>query len=168
MSGFFKKFGKGLLYLLVLPVFIIVLAGYAIYGFIIFIFVFIRSIIDFFKGKSFFRDLPEDIEAKKRLSKVGNVFTNQEKKEAETIVVMEAGDVTPKTIEVNEHTPIAIEDHTSDNSTNEDDYITIEDEEEIKEIETFPNEQDEIVIKEDEENEEEILPEDNADDDHFF
>ena len=76
MSGFLKKFGQGILYVLVLPVFIVVLALYAVYGVFIFIFMFFKSIILFFKGKSVSSDLPEDIEAKRRMKLLTNPFDN--------------------------------------------------------------------------------------------
>ena len=67
MSGFFKSFGKGILYLFVLPFLLIILALYGIAGLFGFVFLFFKSIILFFTGRSLNDDLPEDIEAKKRL-----------------------------------------------------------------------------------------------------
>lgn len=64
MDGFFKSFGKGLLYIFVLPFFLIVLAGYAVVGVLIFIFLFFKSIILFFSGRSLKIELPEDVRAK--------------------------------------------------------------------------------------------------------
>ena len=76
MTEFFKKLGQGLLYTLVLPVLIVVLAGYAVYGIIIFLFMLFKSIILFFRGKSINNDLPEDIEAKRRMKALTNPFDN--------------------------------------------------------------------------------------------
>lgn len=67
MVNFLKSFGKGLLYLLVLPAIIIGVAIYGVVGIFIFIFLAFKGLILFFKGKSLFDDLPEDVEAKKRL-----------------------------------------------------------------------------------------------------
>ena len=67
MVNFLKSFGKGLLYLLVLPAIIVGVAIYGVVGAFIFIFLAFKGLILFFKGKSLFDDLPEDIEAKKRL-----------------------------------------------------------------------------------------------------
>lgn len=64
MSGFFKSIGKGILYLFVLPFFLIVLAAYAVFGLFVFIFLFFKSIILFFTGRSLNIELPEDIKAK--------------------------------------------------------------------------------------------------------
>ena len=99
MGSFLKKFGHGLLYLLVLPIFLLILVGYSVYGLLIFLVVFIRSTIDFFKGKNFFRDLPEDIEAKKRLEMISNPFANMSEKKNDTVVVMEAGETTTPVVE---------------------------------------------------------------------
>lgn len=67
MGSFFKSFGKGILYLFVLPFLLIILALYGIAGLFGFIFLFFKSIILFFTGRSLNDDLPEDIEAKRRL-----------------------------------------------------------------------------------------------------
>ena len=67
MVNFLKSFGKGLLYLLVLPAIIVGVAIYGVVGIFIFIFLAFKGLVLFFKGKSLFDDLPEDIEAKKRL-----------------------------------------------------------------------------------------------------
>ena len=67
MGSIFKKFGQGLLYILVLPVFILAIAIFGVYGIGLFIVLMIKSIICFFKGKSLYKDLPEDIEAQRIL-----------------------------------------------------------------------------------------------------
>ncbi|MCB9497917.1 MAG: hypothetical protein H6688_00495 [Erysipelotrichaceae bacterium] len=64
MEGLFKSFGKGLLYIFVLPFFLLVMAGYALVGLIAFIFLFFKSIILFFCGRSLDIELPEDKKAK--------------------------------------------------------------------------------------------------------
>lgn len=64
MGNFFKSFGKGILYVLVLPVLIIILAVYAVAALIGFIYLTIKGIILFFTGRSLFDDLPEDKKAK--------------------------------------------------------------------------------------------------------
>ncbi len=71
MANFFKSFGKGILYILVLPVLLIALAVYLVISIFVFIFLFIKSIVLFFTGHSLQEDLPEDIEAKKRLATLG-------------------------------------------------------------------------------------------------
>ena len=59
-----KTIGKGLLYIIGLPFFLIVLTGVAIYGIFMLLFMFIKSIVFFFTGRSLDDDLPEDIRAK--------------------------------------------------------------------------------------------------------
>lgn len=72
MISFFKNFGKGILYVLVLP---FLLAGMALYGviaFFVFLFLSVKALVLFFSGRSLYEDLPEDIEAKKRLAAINN------------------------------------------------------------------------------------------------
>ena len=68
MINFLKSFAKGILYLLVLPAIIVALAIYAVVALVMFIYLAIKGIILFFTGRSLYDDLPEDIEAKKRLN----------------------------------------------------------------------------------------------------
>lgn len=68
MGSFFKSFGKGVLYILTLPAVLIVLVFYAIIGLITFLFLMIKSVILFFKGKTIFSELPEDIKAREILN----------------------------------------------------------------------------------------------------
>lgn len=94
MTEFFKKLGQGLLYTLVLPVLIVVLAGYAVYGIIIFLFMLFKSIILFFRGKSINNDLPEDIEAKRRMKALTNPFDNpapqpEPKEERDPVIIID-------------------------------------------------------------------------------
>ena len=64
MVNFFKSFGRGILYVLVLPIFLVVLALYAVVSLGIFFFMCIKWLILFFTGRSLFDDLPEDKQAK--------------------------------------------------------------------------------------------------------
>lgn len=76
MANFFKSFGKGILYILVLPVLLIALAVYLVISIFVFIFLFIKSVVLFFAGHSLHEDLPEDIEAKKRLATLSQQDNN--------------------------------------------------------------------------------------------
>ena len=67
MLGFLKVFLQGILYVVLLPLILAILAGYCIYCIVIFIYMAIRSIIVFFMGGSPLGDLPEDVEAKRIL-----------------------------------------------------------------------------------------------------
>lgn len=64
MANFFKSFGKGILYLLVLPFLLVILAVYGVVGLFVFLFMAIKGLILFFTGRSLFDDLPEDKKAK--------------------------------------------------------------------------------------------------------
>ena len=68
MVSFFKNFGKGVLYVLVLPFLLVGMALYGVVAFFVFIFLSIKGLVLFFTGRSLYEDLPEDIEAKKRLA----------------------------------------------------------------------------------------------------
>ena len=62
MVDLLKAFGRGILYVLAFPFFIVVLAIFAVVGLIAFIFQLIKSVIFFFTGQKFFPELPEDRE----------------------------------------------------------------------------------------------------------
>lgn len=62
MVSLLKTFGKGVLYVIGLPFFILALLLFAIYGLGAFLFQAIKSIIYFFTGQRFFPELPEDKE----------------------------------------------------------------------------------------------------------
>ena len=68
MVNFFKNFGKGILYVLVLPFLLIILALYFGVSIIIFIYLGFKGIILFLTGRNLFGDFPEDIEAKRILN----------------------------------------------------------------------------------------------------
>ena len=67
MLGFLKVFLQGILYVVLLPLILLTLVGYAVYCIFVFIYMAIRSIIVFFMGGSPLGDLPEDVEAKRIL-----------------------------------------------------------------------------------------------------
>ena len=68
MVNFFKNFGKGVLYVLVLPFLLVGLAIYGVVALFVFIFLAIKGLVLFFTGRSLNEDLPEDKEAKRRLA----------------------------------------------------------------------------------------------------
>lgn len=63
MLDLLKLLGKGLLYIILLPLGIVFFAGYGVYLFVVWIIMFFRTIILFFKGKPTGLTLPEDIKA---------------------------------------------------------------------------------------------------------
>lgn len=91
MGNFFKKFGQGILYLLVLPALLIVLVFFSIYGIGLFFFMLIKNIVMYFKGKSFNYKLDEDIEAERRLS-----YASRPQKRNDEPVVVIANPSTPE------------------------------------------------------------------------
>ena len=60
MISLLKTFGKGILYVIGAPFFIVALALFGAIGFLAFIFQIIKSIIYFFTGQKFFPELAED------------------------------------------------------------------------------------------------------------
>jgi len=63
MATLLKSFGKGCLYILVLPALLVILAFYAVFGVLMFIYVGIKGVYLFFTGRSF-SELPEDVKAR--------------------------------------------------------------------------------------------------------
>lgn len=62
MLNLLKTFGKGILYVIGLPFFLLALVLFAVFGILAFLFQIIKSIIFFFTGQKFFPELPEDKE----------------------------------------------------------------------------------------------------------
>lgn len=87
MANFFKTFARGILYVLVLPLLVLALAVSVVISLIAFIFIGGKAIILFFKGENIFGDLPEDVEAKRRLEKMklGNINLDSESEESVSI-----------------------------------------------------------------------------------
>ena len=66
MIDLLKAFGRGVLYVLALPFFLVALALFAVIGLGDFIFQICKSIVFFFTGQKFFPELPEDRELRLR------------------------------------------------------------------------------------------------------
>ena len=66
MIDLLKAFGRGVLYVVLLPFFLLALVLFAVIGLGDFVFQIIRSIIYFFTGQKFFPELPEDRELRLR------------------------------------------------------------------------------------------------------
>ena len=62
MIGLLKMFGKGILYVIGFPFFVLALLIFGAIGIFLFLFQLIKSIIYFFTGRKFFPELPEDKE----------------------------------------------------------------------------------------------------------
>ena len=78
MLNFFKNFGKGVLYVLVLPFLVAGMALYGVFALFVFIFLAIKGLILFFTGRSLYEDLPEDKEAKKRIAIANGQYVPEE------------------------------------------------------------------------------------------
>ena len=76
MVSLLKTFGKGVLYVVGLPFFILALVIFAIIGIFAFLYQIIISIFFFFTGRTFFPELPEDKELrlKKESANQNNAF----------------------------------------------------------------------------------------------
>ena len=86
MVDLLKAFGRGVLYVILLPFFLLALAIFAVIGLGDFIFQIIKSIFYFFTGQKFFPELPEDRELRLRrenaAAKVAAMEAAQANKEA--------------------------------------------------------------------------------------
>lgn len=69
MVSLLKTFGKGVLYVLGLPFFILALVLFAVIGLVAFLFQVLKSIVFFFTGQKFFPELPEDKEYRLMMQK---------------------------------------------------------------------------------------------------
>ena len=67
MLNLLKVFGRGILVTVLLPFILIIWVLYAVYCIGLFIFMFFKSTIEYFQGKTFNAELPEDIEARRIL-----------------------------------------------------------------------------------------------------
>lgn len=68
MLDFLKRFGLGILYVLISPFVLAFLICWAIVDLGIYFYEFFKALISFFKGKKMFPDFPEDVEAKRILT----------------------------------------------------------------------------------------------------
>ena len=85
MVSLLKTFGKGILYVLGLPFFILALLLFGVAGLFAFLFLAFRSVIYFFTGQKFFPELPEDKEL--RLLRQGNVQPEPQEEKVPDIIM---------------------------------------------------------------------------------
>lgn len=76
MIELLKRFGLGILYVLLSPFFVFILALFLVYGLVLFLFMAFKACFLFFTGRSVFDDMREDVEAKKRLGQIINHSIN--------------------------------------------------------------------------------------------
>ena len=67
MLNLLKVFGRGILVTVLLPFILLIWVLYGVYCIFLFIFMFFKSTIEYFQGKTFDAELPEDLEAKRIL-----------------------------------------------------------------------------------------------------
>lgn len=67
MLKLLKVCGRGIVTLVLLPIILLVWVMYGVYCLVLFVIMFFKGTIDFFKGKDFSADLIEDIESKRML-----------------------------------------------------------------------------------------------------
>ena len=79
MLSLLKVFGRGILVTLLLPFIVLVWVLYALFCCGSFIYMFFKSLIDFFRGKDFSSEMPEDIESKRII--LENEKQNEQAKE---------------------------------------------------------------------------------------
>ena len=80
MVNLLKTFGKGVLYIIGFPFFVVALVLFGVIGLFLFLFQLVKSIIYFFTGQKFFPELPEDKELREKMESAnGNqdVIINQ-------------------------------------------------------------------------------------------
>ena len=67
MLQFLKVFGRGVLTVVALPLIILIWVFYAVYCIGVFIVMFFKGVVDYFRGNSFNPDMTEDLESRRML-----------------------------------------------------------------------------------------------------
>ena len=67
MIKLLKTFGRGILYVIGFPFFVVTLLIFAVIGVFLFLYQIVKSITDFFTGRKFFPELPEDRELRMKM-----------------------------------------------------------------------------------------------------
>ena len=67
MIKLLKTFGRGILYVIGFPFFVVTLLIFAVIGVFLFLYQIVKSVIDFFTGRKFFPELPEDCELRMKM-----------------------------------------------------------------------------------------------------
>ena len=139
MISLLKTFGKGLLYVIGAPFFIVALLLFGVIGLFDFIFQIIRSIIYFFTGQSFFPELPEDKKLRLMKEAANQAHAPAQQDDRDSIISPiyeeeEKPQPAPIFIERTEEEPVrTIEDIAFENDTSLKNFISEEKEEELPE-----------------------------------
>ena len=157
MIGLLKAFGKGILYVIGAPFFVVALVLFGAIGLLAFIFQIFKSIIFFFTGQKFFPELPEDKELRlKREAAARKDEPVQEDKSTdfsniifEEEIPISNPEPTPIVMERNEPEP-TIEETVFEDTSSLEDFINDEEEElpeETIEEEEEPVEEEHTVLE---------------------
>ena len=76
MLSFLKVFGRGIVVTILLPFILLLLAFYMVYCLGLFVVMFFKDVIGFFRGNNFNADLPEDLEARRIVLEKEKVDSN--------------------------------------------------------------------------------------------
>ena len=76
MLSFLKVFGRGIVVTILLPFILLLLAFYMVYCLVLFVVMFFKDVIGFFRGNNFNADLPEDLEARRIVLEKEKVDSN--------------------------------------------------------------------------------------------
>lgn len=148
MIKFFKKIGKGIGYIFLVPFYLIVLALFAVVGLFILLYLIVKGIFLFFTGRSLSDELPEDKTAKEILERAKAAptptFTSS------TVNISESS-LEDKSEEDEEYPTEELEDMVFESDKETDEVEDEIDEEEFSEETEEEKPSEELVIEEEEE-----------------
>lgn len=102
MMGFLKTIGYGVLYTLLLPFILLLLAVYAIYCLVLALYEAIRTLVIFFSGGTPFGDLKEDVKAKEILiAKQNSELNPAPAPQSQNIFIIQGANVSQGSVDAN-------------------------------------------------------------------
>lgn len=106
MFGFLKVFGRGVLYIVLLPFIVLIWVLFTVYNIFLFVVMFFVSVIKWVKGGSPFADTKEDVQAKKLLLERQNQAsaTEQTEQNKDALIAALASAVIQSTNQQNQST----------------------------------------------------------------
>lgn len=152
MINLLKTFGKGILYVIGMPFFLLALAIFALIGLVAFLFQIVKSVIFFFTGQKFFPELEEDKQLRMKREMANNLNKEEDADNHQTQSKEDI--ITPINEEIITNTPIEKETTQEEVVTiKEDTEPTIEEvcfKEEIKpslvEEEDVPAQEEDVIL----------------------
>lgn len=163
MIGLLKAFGKGILYVIGAPFFVVALVLFGAIGLLAFIFQIFKSIIFFFTGQKFFPELPEDKELRLKreaASRKEEEAQEERKTDFSNIIFEEEIPISnpePSTVVMERNEPEPTIEETVFEDSSLEDFINDEEEEElIEEEETVEEERTVLETNNEKEIEEEF------------